>query len=399
MTQGSGEPRSGLCGQAAVAVLDPSEEQKAPAADAGAGHATCDVTKLCTLVIAGTGKPPEEELRRMIADDRMPDSVSAEDAIGATIIDDRYFAAMTGLRGAIMRRLPLRLAQAAEVLLRGHKCDAVVSWADAPAILIAGILCLHPRRPGHVAILMWPSKPKKALPLRLVRRGIDRIIAWAPCQRRFLEQELNFPAGGFVDAGAPVDTRFWRPVAGTDDLICSVGQEMRDYETLVEALRPLGIRCHIAAGTGIFGTTSEKWWRSSLSGQALPEGLTVGRKSFAELRELYARARFAVVPLLPTDMDNGVTTIIECFSMGKAVICSETEGRPDFLEPGVNCLLVAVADADALREAISELWNDPDKCNRLGAAGREAVLRRNSLEHWTAALTRAVQESVAAVPS
>jgi glycosyltransferase involved in cell wall biosynthesis len=332
----------------------------------------------------------------MIAEDLMPDAVSAQDAIGATAIDDRYFLAMPGLRGAILRRLPLPLAQAVEVLLHAHRYDAVVSWSDLPAILIAAVLCLHPRRPGHVAILHWPSKPKKAIPLRLVSRGIDRIIAWAPLQRRFLEQELKFPSECFVDVGPPFDTHFWRPMPSAGDLICSVGQEMRDYGTLVEALRPLGIPCHIAAGTNIFSTTSENWWRSSLSGQILPEGLTVGQRSFVELRELYARARFVVVPVLPTDMDNGVTVIIESLLMGKAVICTDTAGRPDFLEHGVNCRLVPTGDVDALREAITELWSDPDECNRLGAAGREVVLGRNGLDRWTAGLMRAVHESAAA---
>jgi hypothetical protein len=55
-----------------------------------------------------------------------------------------------------------------------------------------------------------------------------------------------------------VDTRFWRPMTRVSDMICSVGQEMPDYGTLLKALNPLGIRCHIATGTGIFGSTSDK---------------------------------------------------------------------------------------------------------------------------------------------
>jgi glycosyltransferase involved in cell wall biosynthesis len=135
-------------------------------------------------------------------------------------------------------------------------------------------------------------------------------------------------------------------------MICSVGQEMPDYGTLLKALNPLGIRCHIATGTGIFGSTSDKWWRATVGEQALPPGVTVGAKSFVELRELYAQSRFVVVPLLPSDSDNGVTTIIEAFAMGKAVICTETAGRPQILAPGINCLSVPPSDAEALREAI-----------------------------------------------
>ena len=72
-----------------------------------------------------------------------------------------------------------------------------------------------------------------------------------------------------------------------------------------------------------------------------------GRKTFAELRALYARSRFVVVPLLPSDIDNGITSILEAFAMGKAVICTETAGQIGVLEHGVNCLRVPPFDVEA----------------------------------------------------
>ncbi len=159
-----------------------------------------------------------------------------------------------------------------------------------------------------------------------------------------------------------MDTRFWRPGDAGDageDLICAVGQEMRDYATLIEALRPLDIPCHIAVGTTIFGTTTDRWWRQSLAQETLPPSVTVGPKSFTELRELYARSRFVVVPLIPSDNDSGITAILEAMAMGKAVIVTDTPGQVGVLEDGVNCLRVAPFDAVALREAITRLWEDP----------------------------------------
>ena len=160
--------------------------------------------------------------------------------------------------------------------MRGSHYDAVLTWSDVPAIPAAGLMLPWKRRPAHVAILMWPSKPKKAIPLRIIQRGIDRIIVCAPRQRRFVEQKLGLPVDRFVDVRFGADTRFWRPMTGAGDLICSVGQEMRDYGTLLKALRPLDIPCHIAAGSGIFNTTSDKWWRATVSEQPLPDGVTVG---------------------------------------------------------------------------------------------------------------------------
>jgi glycosyltransferase involved in cell wall biosynthesis len=370
----------------------------APSTQTGAPDA------LRTLVVSGPGKPADALLRRLIADDLLPDVVSADDAIGATHVDDRYLAALGGWRGRLLRRLPLLLAQAIEVWRRADEFDAVLTWADAPAIAIGTLMRLRLRlrrgRPVHVVVLMWPSKAKKALLLRVALRGIDRFIVWPPLQRRFVQDVLAVPADRFVEAHAPVDTRFWRPMSSGDgDLICSVGQEMRDYGTLIEALRPLDIRCHIAAGSGLFSPRFlDKEWRANVGEQTIPSNVTLGRRSHRDLRELFAAARFVVIPLRPSDMDNGISAIVEAFAMGKAVICTESPGQTGLLEHGVNCLRVPPYDTGALREAICELWNDRERCERLGAAGREAVEERHNLDRWTATLTEALRGAVASRP-
>jgi glycosyltransferase involved in cell wall biosynthesis len=324
----------------------------------------------------------------------MPDAISAEDAIGAFYIDERLFATIPGLRGRLVRALPYRLAQLLEVLLRGRDYDAVFTWSDAPAIAVAALMRMWPRRPAHVALLYWPSKPKKAIAWGFVQRGVDRFILWPPLQRRFLQERLGVAPGRFVDVRPPVDTRFWRPIEAPQERICAVGQEMRDYGTLVAALAPLSIPCHIAVGASVFATTSERWWQDSLTG-GLPAHITVGPKPYSELRDLYASSRFMVVPLLPSDMDNGITAILEAFAMGRAVIVTESPGQVGVLEEGVNCLRVPPHDPLALREAIVRLWEDRSLCARLGAAGRALVLERHGLDQWRAALVRAVSEAVA----
>jgi glycosyltransferase involved in cell wall biosynthesis len=351
--------------------------------------------RVSTLVLAGHGKHTRDELRRLLAEDAAPDAVSAEDAIGATFVDAQYLAGVRGRRGELVRRLPLVAAQTGEVLLHGKDHDAVLTWSDMPAIAVAAATYVHRRRPAHVAILMWPSRLKKAALLRLTHRAIDRFIVPSPLQRRFLEERLGIATHRFVDARYPVDTNFWRPMEGAGDLICSVGQEMRDYKTLIEALGPLDVSCHIAAGTGAFNETSSRWWSSDVDESPLPPGVTLGPKSFSELRALYARSRFLVVPLRPSDSDNGITAILEAFAMGKAVICTETPGQTGLLEHGVNCLRVPPFDVGALREAIRELWDDEEKSSRLGAAGRETVVTRHNLGQWRDALVRGVEEAVA----
>jgi glycosyltransferase involved in cell wall biosynthesis len=350
-----------------------------------------------TLALGGRTRLPAAELRRLIDADATPDSLSTDEAIGALYVDARYLDAVPGLSGAVLRRLPFRCAQAAAARLHGAQFDAVLSWSDLPTVLAGSAMRGWRQRPAHVAIMMWPSKPKKRLPLRLTLSRIDRIVVPSPRQRTFLAEEMGVSKERFVDVQWPVDTQFWRPLERDPAaLICSAGQEMRDYATLVEALRGLNdVPCHIAAGGGAQGTTDESWWRD-VRDRPLPDNVTIGPKSYEDLRELYARSRFVVVPLRPSDHDNGTTAIREALAMGKAVICTDIAGHPGELEDGVNCVRVPPCDPEALRGAIRRLWDDPDLCRRLGAAGRRLVVERHGIDQWTKGVEGAVADAVAA---
>lgn len=196
------------------------------------------------------------------------------------------------------------------------------------------------------------------------------MIVGAPLQYRFALVALRLPEKKVVHIPWAVDTRFWRPLpsSGNAETICAVGLERRDYDTLIAALRPLPIPCHIAAGS--------RSKTKALDETQIPDHVTVGRKSMLELRDLYARSRFVVVPLLPTESDQGITTCLEAMAMARAVICTKTAGQAGLLEDGVNSILVPPCDHVALRDAIERLWADPDLCARLGAAGRRLVEER-----------------------
>jgi glycosyltransferase involved in cell wall biosynthesis len=349
-----------------------------------------------TLIVTNAGKPSDAELERRIAADEMPEVVATEAQLDPTYIDDRLFACMTGFRGWLARLLPYRVAQIVEVYLRGRSYDLVVAWSDVPSILMAGTLRLLPGRPALVAIVMWPSKPKKAIPLRFVQGEIDRFIHFAPLQRQFLEDQLHIAPERILDGVARVDTRFWRPMPIQKETICSVGQEMRDYATLVEALRPTEIPCHIAVGSSFLGLTNSRWWKHSVARTELPPNVTFGGRGFTELRELYAQSRFVVVPLIPSTNSNGLSAILEAFAMGRAVVATDTPGQIGILEDGINCLRVPPQNPVALRKAIERLWNDPELCAKLGAAGRELVVSRYSLDHWAATLSCAAREAIKA---
>lgn len=322
----------------------------------------------------GMGWPPAEELRRLIAHDRMSNVLALHDALGMTTLDRRYLRGIRGTWGRLLRRMPFRVAQAVELVRRRKDVDAMLTWGERDAVWVSSLMLLLRRRPAHVSILFWPAKRKKALPLRVVQHGVDRMIIPSPLQRQLAVERFGLPRSKVVSIPWSVDTRFFRPMpcASRQDTICSVGLEMRDYATLLAALHPLDIRCHIAVGAGAASATPN----DALAGMPLREGITVGRKSPVELRQLYACSQFVVVPLHPSNSDNGITTCLEAMAMSKAVICTQTAGQTGVLQHGVNSIRVPPHDELALRRAIERLLNDRVLCARLGAAGRRLVVER-----------------------
>ena len=388
---------------------------RASAAHGGVGRwsaaakvATMRSVRILGLATAGH-KPSDEELRSAIAADLLPDVIMADDAAEITSLDERHLASVGGLRGRVLRALPAPLALALEVWPRRREFDAVLSWGERLAFPVALAMALaRGPRAGHIAILMWPlstagsSRVKRLargaiLPL-LARRGMDRLCVPAPRQRQLVIERWRIPQERLVAANWPVDTKFWRPSDQVGDMIVSVGREMRDYGTLLAALRPLQIPCHIAAGTGPLNVAflSDDDRASNVSGEALPANVTVAPKSPVELRELYRRARIVVIPILPSESDNGITAIAEAMAMGCAVISTDTVGKAEILLDGVTCVLVPPSDPVTLRAAIEELWDDPRRCAWLGANARERVVAQHGIDQWLSAIRAGARDPILA---
>ena len=334
------------------------------------------------VLLTGTGLhwPDRDELRRQIRDDERPDVLTQH--FDPLLVDEAHLRTLPGVRGAALRRLPLPVAQAAVAFSLRHSCRFVLTWSEPATLLYALLLVLSRSDAPHVSVHCWITKAKKAVPLRLLQRGITRLVVPAPTQRRFLLRTLRVPADKVPEVRWPVDVRFWRPDPRRTELISAVGREMRDYPTLVEAVRGLPIPCRIAPGA--VRDVANPWL--SRLGDDLPDTVTLHDLRGAELRELYARSRFTVVPLLPGDSDNGITAILESFAMGRPVICTRTAGQVGVVQDGVNGLLVPPGDPAALRAAVLRLWHDPDECDRLGANGRRLVEQEHTLEQWTSAV-------------
>jgi glycosyltransferase involved in cell wall biosynthesis len=81
------------------------------------------------------------------------------------------------------------------------------------------------------------------------------------------------------------------------------------------------------------------------------------------------------------------------------VVASGIMGIPELITSGANGLLVPPADATALADAIGALADDPDLRIRLGAAGRERVLREHDLSASAQRLAGMFEEMLGPEPA
>ena len=88
----------------------------------------------------------------------------------------------------------------------------------------------------------------------------------------------------------------------------------------------------------------------------------------AALVEAYRRARFVVLPSLYKDRYGNVTnvpelmgqTLLEGMATGIPAICTDVASMPEAVENGVTGFVVPPDDPDAMRTAITTLYEQPD---------------------------------------
>jgi hypothetical protein len=168
---------------------------------------------------------------------------------------------------------------------------------------------------------------------------IDRFLCYATSEERNLVERLSVPAHRVQRIAYHADQRFFRPFEAPPepDLICSAGQLLRDYPTLIEAVRGAPVRLRIAAGS--------PWIAEDLKpGAALPSNVEWGKYSRFDLRALYARAAVCVVPIQENDYQTGISTIPGDDGDGQVRDRHRTRGQTDTLVDGVNGIYVPPGD-------------------------------------------------------
>lgn len=107
-----------------------------------------------------------------------------------------------------------------------------------------------------------------------------------------------------------------------------------------------------------------------------------GNQGGDQLVRLVQNAKFTVVP--SEWYDNSPLVIYESFSMGKPVIATTMGGMPELVDHGKNGYHFAPGDVPALIDCIRKLWENPERCRKMGLNAREKAEREFSPQsHYT----------------
>ena len=282
------------------------------------------------------------------------------------------------------------MAQAWNAFQRRDEYDVILSMSEQVGLWLALFLRAARCKKPHVMISHYLTPRRKNFFLR--RLGMDsyitKFVCYGSLHSDFLINELHIPPEKVEVVLHPVDARFWHPMpVSVQRLVSSAGLTGRDYPTLERAVADIDVDVVVAAYSP---------WTKNHGGK-LP-GNATGRVNTVqctpvELRDLYARSLFVVVPLLAYNSTAGALVIYEAMAMGKAVVTTRNGGQADIVEEGVTGYYTPLGDAAALRDVITHLLDNPDVAERMGAKARQVVEKGLNLDVYAQRMDSIVREA------
>lgn len=342
------------------------------------------------LTVSGDIAP---DIRSEIAAGERPlaDYIAIADRLDADLVDRPVVAAEGTTLTSLLGRLHPDIAMAHHVFRARRDVDVVITDGEQIGYPLALLMRLGGRRGmRHVMVGHRLTAGKKVLMAKAagLHHGIDDYLLYASSQVDLAVEKRIAPAEKLTLIDFMVDTEFFRPsgarTARERPLIVTAGREARDYPTFIEAIRDLELDVVIASAS--------PWSKRDDNAHhvELPDHVTVTRLTQAELRDALDESSFAVVPVVETDFQAGITTILEAMAVGRATVCTRTAGQTDVIVDGETGRYVPPGDVAALRTVIEELIADPETADAMGRAARDVAKARMDVRVYAEVFAAAV---------
>jgi glycosyltransferase involved in cell wall biosynthesis len=240
--------------------------------------------------------------------------------------------------------------------------------------------------------LIWrrASRARRRL-LRRSLRAAARVICLGEAQRSELVDAVGLEPDRVLTMPIPIDERFFVPREDANTRgVLTVGKDLaRDYGTLLEAVALLDAETTLVAHP------------RNLAGLVLPANarLAPAGLSSTELRDEYASAACVVLPQHSDSFrfgseGGGLTALLEAMAMGRPIVATERAVLRDYVDDGVEALLVPPDDPLALRAAVERVLGDNELAGSLGTAARARVERAHTSREFAARLAPVLRSVV-----
>lgn len=285
-----------------------------------------------------------------------------------------------------------------------------------------GVDHVHCHFANHPALAGWLIKRLVGIPYSFTAHGsdlhVDRtmlptkvreaafVVTISGDNRTLIEATAGPAAHGKVEViHCGVDPGTFHPAAQRPAgplRIVAVGtlHEVKGQIHLIEACRRLvergiDLRCRFI-GDG----PDRDGLQARLDALGLSDQVTLaGRMTSDAVAAELAASDVLVAPSVPTrgGKREGIPVVLmEAMASGLPVVASRLSGIPELVTHGVSGLLVPPGDDAALADALGTLAADSDLRARLGAAGRDTVIREFDIDRNAATLADRIRRALAA---
>lgn len=288
--------------------------------------------------------------------------------------------------GSMLRRLDTVLRSDLYLTLAGllakRTYRLVFAMSERVGIPFAGLHRILPhRRPLVTMFTCWSARQERMITRLNLFAAMDSIIVKCQSMKEHFIK-LGAPAERIHVIPYAVDQRFFMPLPQVEQqngFVMSLGEtRTRDYATLFRAIDGLSMKLLVAASGSWYAREKD----TSLP-LTIPDNVTVTKGfSRSELKTLYARAQFVVLPVYDQVFSAGATGVLEAMCMGRAVVVTRSRGIIDYVIDGETGILVDQGDVAGMREAIQYLLAHPEESRRMGANARRRIETELNLDRY-----------------
>ncbi len=310
--------------------------------------------------------------------------LSLSQYLGATVHqpEGNPISLLDKMRAKITGSEPEHWALARKLSSQLKSDDMIFSIGEDVGFPIAAVCGAKQKRPQMSVFVHNIDRPRGRLSLKLFDLGnrIDLFMTNTSVKADFLRKSLKLPEERVYLVTEQTDTQFFVPGSSSPNksrpIIGSGGLEQRDYKTLAEATKDLGVDVKICAMSPNARPDPEKF------PNVIPDNMTIKKLDWPDLVQHYRDSDVVVISLQQHNYQAGLTTLFESMACRRPVVMTRTPGLVEELADSGIVSGVSSGDATGMQQAILDLLNNPEKAQSQAQRGYELVVKEYNSEQY-----------------